>query len=177
MAELKDRYATSLFEMSLESGALDEHLSQALFLRDSLEKERLIEILENPHIPDADKRALLERRFGGRIPDDFMGLLLLMIEKGYESVILPTLDAYIDRGSGRRGKAMAYVVSAVALTAEQTEALRAVLSAKLGKEIEIMTSEDPDLIGGFYIHVDGKLIDQTVRASLTNLKETLQRGG
>lgn len=177
MAELKDRYAASLFEMSMESAALEEHLKQALFLRENLEEERLPELLENPHIPDHDKLTLLKQRFGERISDELLGFLALMVEKGSETAIIPVLDAYLAMGNRRQGKAVAYVVSAVPLTPNQTEALRLVLAKKLNREIEMITSEDPDLIGGFYVHTDGKLIDMTVRTGLTNLRETLQRGG
>ncbi|MGF7145194.1 F-type H+-transporting ATPase subunit delta [Anaerotaenia torta] len=176
MAELKDRYAASLFEMALETGELKSYFSQVSLLRDILEKEHLTELLENPHIPDATKRELLEKHFGGEISGDLMGFLRLMVEKGRESIILPTLDTFLELGNQHRGKTIAYVVSAVALRPEQVDALSGLLSKKLGKKAEILTREDPALIGGFYIHVDGRLIDRTVRTGLRNLKETLQRG-
>lgn len=177
MAELKDRYAAALFEMSLESGELESHFSQVTLLRERLEKEQLTGLLENPHIPNATKRELIERLFGGEIFSDLMGFLLLTVEKGRESMILPTLDAYLELWNQHQGKAMAYVVSAQALRPEQVDALSALLSRKLGKKTEILTREDPGLIGGFYIHVDGRLIDRTVRTELRNLKENLKRGG
>ncbi len=177
MAELKDRYAAALFEMSLESGELDAHLAQASFVRDRLEKEQLAELLENPHIPNGTKQDLLEKLFGDQISGDLMGFLHLAVEKGREAIIIATLDAYIEMGDQHRGKAMAYVVSAKALRPEQVDALRALLSKKLGKRIELLTREDASLIGGFYIHVNGRLIDRTVRTHLRNLKESLRRGG
>lgn len=176
MAELMDRYASVLFEMSLEADALEEHLAQAILLRARLEKEQLACLLEDPHIPDETKRELLEARFGDQIGDDLMGFLRLSVEKGREAAILPTLSAYIEMGESYRGRAVAYVVSAVALRPDQTDALGALLSRKTGKQVEILAREDPALIGGFYIHLDGRLIDQTVRTRLQNLKESLKRG-
>lgn len=177
MAELKDRYAAALFEMSLASGAWEEHLAQAARVRDRLEKERIAGFLENPHIPNATKHELLENLFAAGLAGDLMGFLHLTVDKGREAMMLPTLTAYIELGEQRRGKAIAYVVSAKALEPEQAEALSALLSKKLGKRVEILAKEDPSLIGGFYVHVDGCLIDRTVRTDLRNLKESLKRGG
>ena len=177
MAELKDRYAAVLLEMSLESGELEAHLAQASLVRERLQKEQLAVVLENPHIPNATKRGMLDDFFGDRISSDLMGFLYLAVENGREAMILSTLDAYIEMGDRHRGKAMAYVVSAKALSPEQVDDLGALLSKKLGKRTEILNREDPSLIGGFYIHVNGRLIDRTLRTHLRSLKESLKRGG
>lgn len=176
MAALKDRYAVALFEMSLEAGALEQHLAQAVRLRERLEKERLIGLLENPHVPDAAKREMLASRFEGQLADELMGFLRLAIEKGREAMIMQTLSAYIEMAEGYRGRAAAYVVSAKALSHAQIEALSALLSRKMSKRVEVLAYEDPALIGGFSIHVEGRLIDRTVRTQLRNLAESLKRG-
>ncbi|NLF35451.1 MAG: ATP synthase F1 subunit delta [Clostridiales bacterium] len=177
MAELKDRYAAALFEMSLESGALESHLAQAAFALETLGQEQLEEFLENPYISRVSKRELLERLFDPPLSSELMGFFHFAVEKGRGGLILPTLASYIELGEQRRGKAIAYVVSAAALRPEQADAIGALLSRKLGKRIEILTREDPALIGGFTIHVDGRLIDRTVRTHLRDLKESLRRGG
>lgn len=177
MAQLKDRYAAVLFELSVQSGALEAHLAQATHLLERIETDRLNEILENRHIPDETKRQLLEKLFADELSPELMGFLHMAVEKGHEPLILPTLVAYLDLGERRRGKALAYVVSAAPLSAGQQEALGTVLSKKLGKPTELLVRVDPSLIGGFYIHVDGRLVDQSLRTRLQKLKEALKGGG
>jgi F-type H+-transporting ATPase subunit delta len=174
MADLKNRYAAALFEMSLESGRLDGHMAQAALVLDTLKNDRLESFLVHPHIPNATKHELLQTLFADKISDDLMGFLFLAVKKSREAIIAPALSAYIDMGNRHGQKTVAQVVSAQALGRDQLSALAAVLSKKLGKQVEIRPEVDPALIGGLYIHVDGHLIDRTVRTRLYNLKRELK---
>ncbi|MGI6161242.1 MAG: ATP synthase F1 subunit delta [Christensenellales bacterium] len=177
MAELKDRYAAALFELSLESGMLEEHAKQAAIVRDALENERLQSFMQHPHIPDAAKRELLQSLFKDGVSDDLMGLLFLAISKSREAMIVPALTAYIDMKNRHTGKMVASVVSASQLSERQLSKLHAVLSEKTNKQVELLPRVDASLLGGFYIHLNGYLIDRTVRTQLSNMKESLKRGG
>ena len=57
------------------------------------------------------------------------------------------------------------------------DSIRAVLSKKIGMDIEINTVVDPDVLGGFYILVGGRIFDRTVRSALNDLRQRLKIGG
>ena len=177
MAELVNRYASALFELSMESGALESHMAQADHVRGVLERGGLMGPLTNPNIPDLPKQELLQSVLSGQISSDLMGFLYLMIAKKREALILPALTAYLHMGNDEIGKTHAQVVSAHALSQEQLSALTAVLSKKLDKEVEADCRVDPDLLGGLYILVDGQIIDRSLRTQLKRLKDELKRGG
>ncbi len=177
MARLKDRYAEALFQLSVEDGKLHEYMEQAVFVLDALQGGEYEGFLVHPHIPDTAKRELLQNLFANRVSGDLISFLCLTVAKNRESLIVPVLSSYIEMGKRYLGKVVANVVSAARLRDEQVLALSSVLSKKLGKRVEIQLRMDPDLIGGFYIHVDGRLIDRTVRTQLENMKECIEAGG
>ncbi|HHU23381.1 MAG TPA: ATP synthase F1 subunit delta [Clostridiales bacterium] len=177
MAELKYRYASALFKLAMEKGTLEEQMQQAAFVVDVLETDKCEDFLLHPHIPNSAKCELLSSLFAGKISEDLMGFLYLAVNKSREAIILPALASFMDMVEKHSGKAAACVVSAAPLGEEQVLALGRLLTRKLGREVEIQIQVDPALIGGFYVHVEGRLIDQTVRARLTNMKESLKRGG
>ena len=43
-------------------------------------------------------------------------------------------------------------------------------------EVEISLKTDPSLIGGFYVHVDGRLMDRTVKKYFSDLKDHIKKG-
>jgi F-type H+-transporting ATPase subunit delta len=43
-------------------------------------------------------------------------------------------------------------------------------------QVEITTKVDSDVIGGFYILVDGHIFDGTVRSDLNIMRERLRKG-
>ena len=177
MAQLKDRYASALFDLSLESGRLEKHMEQALLVQKALETEGFQEFLTHPHITNEEKQDFLQKLFADKISDDLMGFLYLALEKSREQTIAPAIASYIDMLSLHSGKVTASVVSAAALSQKQLLAISELLSQKLNKQVEIEAQVDPALIGGFYIHVEGRLIDRTVRTQLNNMKDRLKRGG
>ncbi|NLJ57359.1 MAG: ATP synthase F1 subunit delta [Tissierellia bacterium] len=176
MAKLKDRYANALLELSEESGSLEEDLEHAFLIRDALKGPEVQGFLLHPHIPDSDKYKLFHKAFSENIRGHLMGFLHLMVQKNRESLIVPILTEYIDRLNKRLGKIEAKVVSAKALTKKQIELIRTVLSKKMNMEVKVKTTVDPDVLGGFYILVDGRIFDRTVRSELNKMKESLKRG-
>ena len=176
MAQLSARYATALFDLAMESRVPGEYLEQAVFLRDTLSGEECLRIIEHPQIPAAQKIAFLENAFKGNIHDDLLGFLHMAISKNRESFIVPGLNLFIHRMDEYFGKVKANVASATALHEDQVAALRAMLSKKLGKQVEISVQVDPALIGGFSIHTDGYFIDRTIKKRLNDLKISLKRG-
>jgi len=50
------------------------------------------------------------------------------------------------------------------------------LSKKINLEIHITPVVDPDIVGGFYVLMDGRVFDATVRSDLNAMRERLKRG-
>lgn len=176
MDAVVQRFAKTLFELSLEGEASQRFIDEAVFLRDTLKDSEITDFLVHPHIADSDKIKFLQDLFKDKVSENLMGFLYLAVSKSREAYIVPALSLYIDMANRHRGKVTAKVVSAAKLTKEQIDELSALLSKKLGKQVEIVAETDPELIGGFLIHVDGRLIDCTVRTQLHNMKKSIKRG-
>ena len=177
MASLKDRYASALIKLSQETASLENDLDQAIIVRDALSEDYVQPFLLHPHIPDSTKYELFNKAFSQNISNHFMGFLHLVVRKNREAFIVPALEEYIVRAKKLLGKMEAEVVSAKILTKEQIESIRLLLSKQTNMDIEITCKIDPDVIGGYYILINGHIFDGTVRNRLNNMKEHLKRGG
>ena len=181
MAELNTRYATALFELSLENDNLDECFEQALVVRDILKTDDCRRVMEHPHISGDEKRAFLHEAFSGGLNQNLNGFLHLLIAKNRESIMYSSLSEFIDMTDSFKGRAKAGVVSAVELDDNQVAALQSTLSRKMGKQVEMSLKVDPSLIGGLYIHADGCYINRTIKEQLIEMKKSIisikDRGG
>jgi len=176
VAKLSSRYASALFDLSLERNALNDNLEQAEFLRDTFSEAQCQRIIKHPRISGKEKKSFFDSAFSGKISNDLLGFLHLAVEKNREAFIVPVLDDFIDMGNRHIRKTTALVVSAVPLKNEQVSALEALLSKKLDKQVTINHKVDPSLIGGLYVQVDGYYIDRTVKSSLKDIKDSLISG-
>jgi F-type H+-transporting ATPase subunit delta len=170
MSKLGVVYATALFEIADESGLMDQYLEQAIILREAIGDDECQRIILHPHISSGEKREFLHNIFADNINEDLMGFMRLAIEKNRESFLKEAFDNLIGMINQRKRKVTASVVSAVEPSQGQLDALKALLSKKLDKEVDISVKIDPSVIGGIYIQVDGFFIDHTVKRQLSDMK-------
>jgi len=176
MAQLSNRYAAAIFDLSLERGVLDENLSQAIVMRDALEDEQCHSIITHPRISATEKRSFFDKIFLDRVSKDLLGFLHLAVTKNREAYIVPVLDAFIEMARTHLRRTTALVISAIPLREEQTNALAELLSKKINKQVSIEQRTDPSVIGGLFIQVDGYFIDRTVKTRLQDIKLSLSEG-
>ena len=72
-----------------------------------------------------------------------------------------------------QGLVVARVESAVELTDAQKNAILAKLEKKLGSDVALKCTVNPDLIGGLRIMAKDELYEGTVRGKLNQLKKNL----
>ncbi|MCL2031448.1 MAG: ATP synthase F1 subunit delta [Oscillospiraceae bacterium] len=176
MARIDARYAAALFELSLGDGTLRDTYEQAVLLRDTLRDAECHGVLVHPHITSKEKDAFIRGAFQGRVHDRLLSLLSLLIAKNRAAYIVPVLTALIGMIDRHDRKTTASVITAAELRDGQRAALRAMLSQKLDKQVDITEKVDPSVIGGFYIQVDGYFIDQTAKKQLSDMKASLLKG-
>lgn len=176
MAKIEERYAKALLEISEENKSLQRDLEQVVLLRKTLNNEDAKSYLTHPHIPNSAKLQLFNNVFSEDKSKHIMGFLQLMVRKNHEFLILPALTKYIEQANKLLGKIEAKLVSAEALPADHIESIRKILIKQLDMEVEIKASVDPDVIGGFYVLVDGRIFDATVRYQINNVKKQLYKG-
>ena len=69
---------------------------------------------------------------------------------------------------------VAYVTTAVELSAGQRNAVRATLLETGGfREMEMHYGTDPSIIGGMIIRIDDRVVDSTIRTKLNSLTKQL----
>ena len=175
MADLGTRYAAALFELAQEGGRLGVIMEQSQFICGTFEgDEGALRILTHPLISASEKSDFIDKVYGAAIHPDLLGLMKLAIAKNREAFLLPALTKLVDMIKRHQNYTTARVVSAVPLDSVQLAKLTGVLSAKLGKKVDITAIVDPAAIAGVSVHVDGYFLDCTVRARLKNMSESLK---
>jgi F-type H+-transporting ATPase subunit delta len=76
-----------------------------------------------------------------------------------------------------RGQSSAEVTSAVPLEEGQIRAIQAALSAALHKDVQLEAKVDSALLGGLVVRVGSRMIDNSLRTKLNNLKHAMKEVG
>ncbi len=111
--------------------------------------------------------------FGPHLSRWAMRLVRRGVARTSHGRLLWTLRRFCDRAADMRGCAFATVEAARPLTDAQTERLRSVVSAQLGREASLNITVDPSLVGGFRVRSGTTSIDSSVSARVAELRRAL----
>ena len=69
------------------------------------------------------------------------------------------------------------MTSAEALSAEQVSKLKATLKESVGRDVQLAEKVDPSIIGGLVVKVGSRMVDNSLRTKLQNLKIAMKGVG
>jgi F-type H+-transporting ATPase subunit delta len=169
------RYAKAIFAIGVEKGnfeLLGRQLNELADLwRDSLE---LRQTLENPVFKQSQKRMVLQGLMPRVAPArQVQSVALLLLERGRIAVLPALARAYEEMCDEKLGRVRARVLSAKPLDIASEAEVRKALEHHTGKKVLMTTVVDPTLIGGVIAHVAGMVLDGSVAARLSTLKNRL----
>lgn len=176
MTDTSKSYADALFSLALETNTVFETLTALKELRDGIyATEGALDLLASPFIPKDERCAVLEKAFGDVQPEHVMSFAGVLVQHGHIRELDDCLTAYTQLHDEHCRLSIAYVTSAVKLTAGERTKLTEKLSRKLNRTIHLECAVDPSLLGGLVVQVDGKVIDGSLKHRLQEIKEVMNR--
>jgi F-type H+-transporting ATPase subunit delta len=167
------RYAQAVFEMADQQGTLDAWERDLRALADAFADPQVAAFFESPQITSSQKRAAADQILGPQGQQLTRNLIGLLIERGRIGALPQLYTAFHDRLLERQGIVIGEVTTAVPLGPEEVALVRQRLGRLLGKEVEVRTAVDPEIIGGIVARVGDQLIDGSVIGQLRKLRERL----
>lgn len=170
------RYASALFDLAAESGALapiEQDLNGLMaMLQESADLTRLVRSPVFSSEQQATALAALATKAGFQpLTTNFLKLLARNRRLFAIDGIIRSFRALVAR---HRGEVTADVTSAHALDAAQLETLKESLKASVGKNVQVHTHVDPSLLGGLIVKIGSRMIDSSLRTKLNALKTAMK---
>ena len=163
-------YGTALFEAAQDTGKLDVIKEEARAVADIFENEHELWLLINsPGIPAAEKKEVLANIFEGRISEELMNFMCILVDKGRSTHFTGMVRVYEKLVDKEEGRSYGTVYSVARLTDEHIAELEEETSKLLNVKVKLKNEIDPGLIGGFKILAEGKIIDASIRRKFDDL--------
>ena len=175
MTQTGSVYGESLYSLAAEEQLSKAILDELMVLKQSFAAEPdFIRLLNAPNLSKAERCAILDNSFRGKLHPYVLNFMKILTEKGYMRHFADCCDAYRGCYNRDHGILVVTAVSALPLTAAQIEKLRQKLAATTGKIIELVNKVDPQCYGGLRLSYDGKSIDDTVAHRLDAMRSLLK---
>jgi F-type H+-transporting ATPase subunit delta len=183
MASINDRamtlgriYAKGILELAEAQGESAALLGEIADLAGLVAADpELGQFFSSPLIEEETRGPVLEKVFRGHASDLLVDTLQVINRKGRLGILPAIAEAYRQEYRTLHGLVDARVRTAVPLTAELRERLRATVARFTGKQPDLIEKVDPALIGGMIVEVEGKKIDSSVAHRLKQVGTALDR--
>ncbi|MBK0400680.1 F0F1 ATP synthase subunit delta [Limibaculum sp. M0105] len=178
-ASIAGRYATALFELAQESGALETAEADIARLAEALEaSEDLRSLIASPiYSRDAQSRAMAAVGKALDLSELTGNLIGLMAAKRRLFVLPQLISTFRALMAEYRGEITAEVTAARALSDAQLASLSETLKGATGREVKLNVKVDEDLIGGLIVKVGSRMIDTSIRSRLASLQNVMKEVG
>lgn len=164
----------ALFAAAERDGQLDRVVDELFRFERLLDTEsELTTLLDEAVVEPARRIALLDDVLGDKVHVITKALLEHSIRSQRKRSITLAIDDLLDRAAARQSQSLARVVSAVALSDEQTSRLAAAMSEIYARPVTVRTAVVPAVLGGLVIRIGDEVIDGSVASRLIDARHGL----
>ncbi|MCI2948824.1 F0F1 ATP synthase subunit delta [Staphylococcus caledonicus] len=177
MANVANKYAKALFDVSLKKENLDlmyEELEVVNRATQEYSKD-LKAIDSNPNQPASQRRQFVEQVFG-EANDYLKNMLMILANNRHLELISSIFKEFKSLYNEHYNQDSAVVESVYQLSDEELERIKALIINKTKlSQVHITTKINPDLIGGFRVKVGTTVLDGSVKKDLEQIERKFKR--
>lgn len=173
---LDKRYALALYTVAEEKGKVEEYLNDLREIVSLMNNDaEFVKLIKQPFINTSAKKKIFINIFKGKIDEDLLSFLLILIEKDRILFTEEKLKEMEKIHLERNNTLLVEVKTVIPLNDSEKENLRRKLMDMYNKKIIFEEKIDKKIIGGVYIRVGDDVIDGTLKIKLEEMKKLMYK--
>jgi F-type H+-transporting ATPase subunit delta len=175
LATLARPYANAVFEVAKTGGELDLWSRMLAVLAAAVRNGTVQLLLADPEMEEEQKAYRLSAICGDELNDRGRRFVQVLAANKRLALLPDVSDLFEALRAEEQSTLDVTVTSAYALSAEEAGKLKAALTRRFQREVNMTSDVDASLIGGAVIRAGDTIIDGSVRGKLSKLAESIQR--
>ncbi len=173
--KLASRYAKSVLDLAIEQNQLEKVNADMQLAETAMTQSReLVVFLKSPVINADKKENVIAQIFKGKVSDMTLAFFNIMIKKGREGYLPDVVKSFRTLYNAKRNITPVKITTATALDQSFIDDVLNKLKKEANLEtIELVTEVNENLIGGFVVQYEDKMIDNSILRSIKALKKEL----
>lgn len=170
------RYGTSLLQFALEQNQLEAAKADAETILNAIKNSKdLRSLLVSPIVKPTMKADLLKQIFEGKISEISQRFIALVVSQGREGVLEQIYTSFMSGYRQHNNVMLAHFTTATEASEASVNELISKLEAASGKTVQVRTSVDKDLIGGFIVEMENYRMDASIASGIRKMKRELSK--
>jgi F-type H+-transporting ATPase subunit delta len=172
-SQISVRYAKALFQSASEQQLLDMVYVDMEVLSSTCKLEDFQYMLVVPTLQPSQKISMCKTIFEKQLSKVSVSMINLVIKNRRETYLPGIARYYRDLYRKEKGVRSATLVTAQAVEEAAITGIRKMIKKAYNAEVELTSSVDGDLIGGFILTIEDMRYDASVASNLRKLKKQL----
>lgn len=170
------RYATALFELADEAGAIDSVQADLDRLSGLLaESEDLARLVKSPVFTAEQQLGAMTAILDQAGISGLAGKFVKLVAQNRRLFALPRMIAeYAALVAQKKGETSASVTVANPLSDEHLATLKAALAEKTGKDVNLDVTVDPSILGGLIVKLGSRMVDASLKTKLNSIRHAMK---
>lgn len=173
--KIATRYAKSLIDLSVEQNVLTDVKSDMETFIKMCENRDLYLLLKSPIVNATKKESIFKALFADKFNKMTLAFFNIVLKKGREFYLPEISKEFINQYKQLIGLTTVKLTTATPMDANALSIIKQKLiaSSETAKDVEIETSVDPEIIGGFVLKIGDKLFDNSISHKINQIKKNI----
>jgi F-type H+-transporting ATPase subunit delta len=170
------RYANALFSLATDEKSVTQTgAALSSFAGLVAESSDLQRLMRSPAFKTEDQLSAIEALAAkAKIDGLALNFLKLMAQKRRLAAVPGAIRAFQALVSKSKGEVTAEVTSAEKLSAKQIADVKSALKSAVGSDVALTTTVDASILGGLIVKVGSRMLDNSLKTKLQNLKVAMK---
>jgi F-type H+-transporting ATPase subunit delta len=170
------RYAEALFSIAQDQNNIQGIEADLSVIVTALEEyPDLKRILQHPAISPAVKKQQVAELFEKAVSATVLNFVRLLLDRRRENELPKIYEQFVQMADQARGQVKAHIETAFPLDETELKGLAEKLGAVCGKQLDVSSSVNEELIAGARLKVGDRVIDASVKGQLDRLQQNIKR--
>jgi F-type H+-transporting ATPase subunit delta len=175
MEEIAEVYARALFEAATDDEVLDRVHDELGQFAEALDEDRNLQVfLFSPYFSSEEKKQGV-RRIVSDADERVLNFLELLAERHRMPALFRIRRLFDDLWADEHKLLAVTVTSATELDQGLVDDIGKRIEEQTGRQVELSSSVDPDVLGGLRVRVGNMVLDATVRNRLEQLRKQVAK--
>lgn len=170
------RYATALFELATEAGAVDSVKTDldrlSALIAESADLARLV---KSPVFSAEEQLKAISAILDHLGISGLSGNFVKLVAQNRRLFALPSMiSGYTALVAAARGETTAQVTVAAPLSDAHLATLKEALAQKTGKDVNLDVTVDPSILGGLIVKLGSRMVDASLKTKLNSIRHAMK---
>ena len=172
-SQISVRYAKALFQSASDKKVLERVYKDMQLLTETCKLDDFTYMLELPSLQPSQKCKIVNTILEKKISEISLAMIDLVIKNKREGYLLDIVRNFSDLYRRAEGIRTANLVTAQPIDKTALENIKKLIAKAYDSEVELTSSVEEEVIGGFVLTIEGMQYDASVASNLRKMRKQL----